>query len=118
MLLINNQPTAYLFCNKHLVKIFWTTDESTTFKVNGGSIKTTRKAYVKGYGEVWFNGRSITNIFALKKVKHKFRVKYYSNNDGFFTVKHSSGQDMQFNMHKDGIHYHDTKNCQVTPVQI
>ena len=65
MLVLNNQPTVDLFSTKSLVTIVWTTHESITLKGNGGTIKTTRKAYVKVYGEVWFDEQFITIILAL-----------------------------------------------------
>ena len=57
-----------------------------TIKLNCGTIKTTRKAYVKGYGELWFDEISITNIFVLKNAKKNFIVTYDNNNDELLTV--------------------------------
>ena len=88
-----------------------------TVKLNGVTIKTTQKSYVKGYGEVWFDERSITNILALENVKNKFRVTYDSNNDVFLRLHKPSGKDVYFNMNKDRLYYHDTKNWNVTLVQ-
>ena len=36
--------------------------------------------------------------------------------DGVFTV-HKPGQQLHFVMHKDGLHYYDTRNCEITLVQ-
>ena len=54
---------------------------------------------------------------SLKNVKEKFRVTYYSNRDGTFTVHKPNGVNIKFGMHRDGIHYDDTVNRQVTMVQ-
>ena len=51
---------------------------------NGGSITTNFKAYVKNYGEVWFDTRAITNILSLKNVKNKYRVTYDSETEDVF----------------------------------
>ena len=91
MLLFNNQPTVDFFSTKSLVTRVWTTHESITLKRNGGTIKTTCKAYVKVYGEVWFDERAITNILALNNVMSKLRVTYDSKNYGVFTVQNTSG---------------------------
>ena len=55
-------------------------------------------------------------MLALKNVKSKFRATYDSNNNGLFTVHKPIGKVVQFNIHKDGLHYYDTKNRNVTLV--
>ena len=79
---------------------------------NGGSITTNKKGHLKHYGDVWFDKRSITNILCLKNVKQKYRVTYDSSTDGVFTV-HKPGELLHFVMHKDGLHYHDTRNREI-----
>ena len=54
---------------------------------------------------------------SLKNVKEEFRVTYYSNRDGTFTIHKSNGVNIKFAMHFDGLHYHDTVNRQVAMVQ-
>ena len=85
-------------------------------KGNGGSIKPNKIGYLKNYGDVWFDERAITNILCLKNVKQKYRVTYDSSTDGMFTM-HKPGQQLHFVMHKDGLHYHNTRNCEITLVQ-
>ena len=83
----------------------------------GGSIITNTKAFVKNYGEVWFDTRAITNILSLKNVKNKYRVTYDSESEDVFTVHMNKGRLMQFKMHRDGLHYHDNSDRQVTLIQ-
>ena len=64
----------------------WKSKSSITVQGNGGSITTNTKAFVKNYGEVWFDTRAITNILSLKNVKNKYRVTYDSKSDDVFTV--------------------------------
>ena len=117
MLLLDSCSTVDLFCNKNLVTKIWKSKNSMTVKVNGGDLKTHKKAYVKNYGEVWFNERAITNITSLNNVKEKFRVTYYSDRDGTFTVHKPNRVNIKFVMHRNGLHYHDMVNRQVTMVQ-
>ena len=49
-------------------------------------------------------------------MKHKYRVTYDSSADGVFTV-HKPGELLHFVMHKDGMHYHDNRNSEITLVQ-
>ena len=88
-----------------------------TVKGNGRDLKTHQNAHVKNYGEVCFYERAITNIMLLNNAKDKFRVTYDSDRDGTFTVHKPNGVNIKFGMHRDGLHYHDTVNRQVTMVQ-
>ena len=88
-----------------------------TLKQNGGTIKTTKKSNVKGYGEVWFDEQDITKILALNNFKRKFRVTYEISNAGISTVHNPRGQDVHFKIHKDVLHYKNNKNRHVTLVQ-
>ena len=85
-------------------------------KGNGGSMTTNKIGYIENYGDIWFDECAITNILCLKNVKHKYRVTYDRSTDGVFTVQ-KPGQQLHFVMHKDGLHYHDTKNSEITLVQ-
>ena len=57
-----------------------------------------------------------TNILCLKNVKQKYQVTYDSSTDGVFTV-HKPGQLLHFVMHKDSLHYQDTRNREIALVQ-
>ena len=85
-------------------------------KGNGGSITTNKKGNLKNYGDVWFDERDITNILCLKNAKQKYWVTYDSSADGVFTVQ-KPGEMLHFVMHKDGLHYHNTRNLETTLVQ-
>ena len=86
-------------------------------KGNDVSITTNKIGYLKNYGDIWFDERALTNIHCLKNVKQKYRVTYDSSTDGVFTV-HKPGQQLHFVMHKDGLHYHNTRNREITLVQM
>ena len=82
-------------------------------KGGGGTIKTNRKAYVKGYDEAGFDEQAIVVIFALENAKSKFRVNYDMNNYGVFTVHNPIGGYMHFNIHKEQLHFRDTSKSHV-----
>ena len=117
MLLLDSCSTVDLFCNKNLVTKIWKSKNSMIVKVNGGNLKTHKKEYVKNYGKVWFDERATTNIMSLKNAKEKFRVTYESDRDGTFTIHKPNGVNINFGIHRDRLHYHDTVNRQVTMVQ-
>ena len=117
MLLLDRCSTVDLLCNKNLFTKIWESKNAMTVKGNGGDLKTHKKAYVKNYGEVWFDERAITNIMSLKNVKEKFRVTYDSDRDGTFTVHKPNIVNIKFGMHCNRLYYHDTVNRQVAMVQ-
>jgi hypothetical protein len=116
MILLNNQSTVDLFCNRKLVSHVWETDNSMTVHSNGGDLTTNMKAHIKNYGDVWFHSDAITNILSLKNVKSKFQVPYDSEGKGAFIVHKPNGVNVHFIAHADGLHYHDTNHHQLTMV--
>jgi hypothetical protein len=72
MILLDNQSTVDLFCNRKLVSRVWETKESMTVHGNGGTLSTKMKAHVTNYGDVWFGTKAITSILSLKNVSEKF----------------------------------------------
>ena len=87
-----------------------------TVKGNGGDLIFNKKAHVNGFGTVWFDDRAITNILSFGKVVRKYQVSYDCSNGSVFTMHKPDGRNIHFAMHKDGLHYHDSKNQQVTLV--
>jgi hypothetical protein len=64
MLLLDNQSTVDLFCNRNLMTNVHSVDKSTTIRGKGRAMTTCKKVNVKGYGEVGFDERAITTILS------------------------------------------------------
>ena len=112
IILLDNQSTMDLICNKELVERTFESSSSMRVLSNGGALIVKRKAMMPGYKkEVWFSERAITNIVCLKNLNQQYRVTYDSYDDlGFVVHRESEGKpDMHFKMHESGLHYYDPR---------
>jgi len=86
-----------------------------TVYTNGGSLTTTRKGTLEGYGKVWYHPDAITNILCMSNVKKLYRVTFDSEGVDRFTI-HKPGRQVNFDCSEKGLYYHDFDNCNITLV--
>jgi hypothetical protein len=86
IILLDNQSTVSLFCNKNLAEKIRKVDEHLELATKGGQLRTNLKATVSGNGEVWFHPNAITNIFSFAEMEDKHHVTYNSKSEQAFIV--------------------------------
>ena len=105
-MLLDMQSTEDLFCNNKLIAKIWETNQLLTVQQGKKKLTTNKKAYLQGYGEVWFHEAADTNRICFKNIINKnWRITYDSADTHTFVVHKPDGQQRRFAMHKNGLHY-------------
>ena len=107
VLLLDNQSTFDLCCNKKFTSQVTKSTNALTMTSNGGGLKITEKCKIPGYKySVWYSKKAITNIICLKNLIKCYRVTYDSEVDTTFVVHRSASglPDLLFEMHPCGLH--------------
>jgi len=104
-----------LICDPALVESTFKSSHSMRLKSNGGtSMEVKKQAIMPGYhAHIWYNKKKITNILSLSNVIKQYCVMYDSNNQMFVVHREPEGKpDMEFRMHKSGLHYFDPRDSE------
>ena len=107
VLLLDNQSTFDLCCNKTFASKIIKAENTLSMTSNGGGLKITEKCKIPGYKYlVWYSKKAITNIICLKNLIKCYRVTYDSELDTTFVVHRSAFglPDLLFEMHPCGLH--------------
>ncbi len=107
VLLLKNQSTFNLCCNKKFISKITKATNVLMMMSNGGCLRITKKCKIPGYKYlVWYSKKAIINIICLKNLIKCYRVTYDSKVDMTFVVHCSAFglPDLLFEMHPCSLH--------------
>lgn len=108
--LLNNQSTVDMFCNKLLLKNIRKAKTMCRILCNAGVVHTNLIGDFPGYpAPVWYHPDGIANILSLFKVSQHCRVTYASDvHGGAFRVDRDDGMVREFRPSHTGLHFFNT----------
>ena len=110
-ILIDSLSTADVFKNPaFLTDIRACYGRPLKLYTNGGSMLSTQQGYLKGFGLVWYNPKSLANILSLASVTKRCRVTMDSAVENCINVHRSNGTIMKFTELRSGLYFHDTSS--------
>lgn len=109
VLLLDNQSTTDLFCNRKILRNIREVAGKCTVVTNGGKLVTNLKGTLKGYGDVWYHPKAITNILSLSNVKRKYKITFDSEDGDCFYV-HKPEKVIRFKCTSSGLYIHNIKD--------
>jgi Zinc knuckle len=89
-ILLDNQSTIDVFCNKHLLADVHRSDKLMSIHCNAGVVTTSDIGTLPGYGDVWYHSTGIANILSLSRVRQNGFDVAYDNTKNCFIVKNSN----------------------------
>ena len=113
-ILLDNQSTIDVFCNKSLLRNVRTTDKQMDIHCNAGVTSTNLVGDLPGYGTVWYHPQGIANILSLSKVisRDGYHVTFDSTNGNQFLVQKPDGSVRIFRQAPRGLYFMDTNATQ------
>eukprot|EP00957_Ditylum_brightwellii_P126431 9637703-Ditylum_brightwellii.AAC.1 len=105
-LLLDNQSTTNIMCNRKYVKNIRRVNKTLTMNCFEHCTKTNYICDVPGYGTSWFYEKGTVNIVSLSKVKYCYQVTYDYEGEGKF-IMHKPNYHVEFIKSPNALYYHN-----------
>jgi len=102
MILLDNESTTNVFCNALMVENIRETPDKLYLTTSAGVMTTNLKATLPGWGDVWFDPATVTNILSYAQVRDRYRVEYNYDDDVF--IVHLGAKDVKFERTPVGLY--------------
>jgi Reverse transcriptase (RNA-dependent DNA polymerase) len=111
-ILLDNQSTVDVFCNKKLLSNIREHSKSMDIHCNAGVSTTNLIGELRGYGTVWYNPTGIANILSLAKAQERgYRVTFDTEKGNAFHLTKHDGNVRVFKQSPKGLYYLDTNEA-------
>ena len=87
-LLLDNQSSTDIFKDETALENIRKVNKTLMLHTSGGTIKTNMMGMYKGYRDVWYHPKALTNIISFANARNNgFKVNYDDVNDRFTIAK-------------------------------
>jgi hypothetical protein len=102
-ILLDSCSSTTIWSNPDMVSNIRETNETLELTTNAGVLLTNKKAYLPGWGDVWFSTDLVTNIFSLAQVSDRYHVTYDNDKEDAIIV-HMPDKEVKFQRFGNNIY--------------
>ena len=107
-IVLDSGSTISLFKESKMLEEVKHAHTQLLMETNAGTKAITEKGIIPGYGPVWYDLTTVSNIFSLSKmVRRGNHVKYDSNIADEFVVTTNAGKVLTFHANEQGLYTKD-----------